>query len=207
LDKSADLFIGEYKMTKLKITLASFALIAFAGIAIGQSGLWPNFPIVGGSSYSCGSVNGVSNCTVPAGPTTLTGNETIPANTNLSQGRSPQNVLIKPANLNANPLTFVTVTTPPTGISASNIEGGIVYTSATTITSANITLPASAIHGQQFRIASNRTITTLTVDAASGDSIATNSNPTALSVITTSPNNYTFICDKTSLACVWKRLQ
>lgn len=194
-------------MTKLKITLASFALIAFAGIAIGQSGLWPNFPIVGGASYSCGSVNAVSNCTVPAGPTALTGSETIPANTNLSGGRSPQNVLIKPASLNANPLSFVTVTTPPTGISATNLDGGVVYTSSTTITSAAITLPSSAIHGQQYRIASNRSITTLSVEAASGDSIATNTNPTALTASTTSPGNYTFVCDKTSLACVWKRLQ
>ena len=194
-------------MTKLKITLASFALIAFAGIAIGQSGLWPNFPIVGGASYSCGSVNAVSNCTVAAGPTTLTGNETIPANTNLSGGRSPQNVLIKPASLNANPITFVTVTTPTAGISATNIEGGVVYTSAATITSANITLPASAIHGQTYRIGSNRTITTLTIDAASGDSIASNSNPTVLTASTSVSDGYTFICDKTSLVCVWKRLQ
>ena len=192
-------------MTKLKITLASFALIAFAGIAIGQSGLWPNFPIVGGSSYSCGSVNGVSNCTVPAGPTTLTGNETIPANTNLSQGRSPQNVLIKPANLNANPITFVTVTTPPSGISASNVDGGVVYTSSTTITSANITLPLSAIQGQQYRVSSNRTITTLSVEAPAGDTMATNTTPTTLTATTVSPNGYTFIYNKTGLT--WHRLQ
>lgn len=195
-------------MEKLKITLGAFALIAFAGIVSAQQGYFgPNLPIVGGASYSCGSVNGVSNCTVPAGPTVLTGNETIPANTNLSQGRSPQQVLLKPANLNANPLTFVTVTTPPAGISASNIQGGVVYTSAATITSANITLPASAVNGQQFRIASNQTITTLSVAAASGDSIAANSAPTALTASTTSPSNYNFVCDKTSGVCVWKRLQ
>lgn len=195
-------------MTKLKIALGAFAAIALGGFAIAQSGYFgPNLPIVGGASYSCGSVNGVSNCTVAAGPTTLTGNESIPANTNLSQGRSPQQVLVKPANLNANPLTFVTVTTPPAGISASNIQGGIVYTSAATITLAQLTLPANAIHNQQFRIASNQTITTLGVTAASGDSIAANSSPTALTASTTSPSNYNFVCDKTSLVCVWKRLQ
>ena len=194
-------------MKSLKIALSAFLVIAAGTLAIAQSGLWPNFPIVGGSSYSCGSVNGVSNCTVPAGPTTLTGNETIPANTNLSQGRSPQNVLITPAALGANPISFVTVTTPPTGISASNLSGGVVYVSAATITSANITLPSSAIHGQQYRVSSNRTITTLTVGAASGDSIATNTTPTSLTASTTSPNGYTFICDKTSAVCVWSRLQ
>lgn len=196
-------------MNKLKIGLAGFALIAFAGIAIGQQGLWPNFPIVGGSSYSCGSVNGVSNCTVPAGPTSITGNETIPANTNLSQGRSPQNVLLNPSSLNINPVSFVTVTSSsPSGISASNINGGVIYTSAVVITAANITLPSSAMHGQQYAVSANRNITTLSVSAASGDSMASNTAPTSLSAnIVGTPEGFRFVCDKTSGACVWKRLQ
>jgi len=195
-------------MTKLKIALAAFAVIAVGSFAVAQQGFFgPNLPIVGGASYCGSTTNNVCTLTVPAGPVALTGNESIPANTNLSQGRNPQQVLVTPAALGANPLTFVTVTTPPSGISASNLSGGVVYTSAATITSANITLPSSAIHGQQYRIASNRTITTLSVSAAAGDSIDTNSSPTALTASTTSPSNYNFVCDKTSLVCVWKRLQ
>lgn len=189
-----------------KIILALSALLLTTSLAVAQ-GLWNNFPIVGGDSYSCGSVNGVSNCTVPAGPTALTGNEEIPADTNLSGGRTPQTVLVKPASLNALPLTFVTVTTAPAGISASNVQGGVVYTSAATITAANITLPSSAIHGQQFLISSNRTITTLNVQAASGDSLATNTAPTVLTASLTVPQGYRFVCNKTSGACVWNRLQ
>lgn len=193
---------------KLKIFLGAFAAIAIGGITLAQQGYFgPNLPIVGGAAYSCGSVNGVSNCTVPAGPTALTGNETIPVNTNLSQGRSPQQVLVKPANLNANPISFVTVTTPTAGISAANTDGGVVYVSAATITSANVTLPSSAINGQTYRISSNRTITTLNVSAASGDSIGTNTNPTVLTASTTVSNGYNFICSKSGTVCTWYRVQ
>lgn len=193
---------------KLKIFLGSFAAIALGGFAIAQSGYFgPNLPIVGGASYSCGSVNGVSNCTVPAGPLVLTGNETIPVNTNLSQGRSPQQVLVKPANLNANPITFVTVTTPTAGISAANTDGGVVYNSTATITSANITLPSSAINGQTYRVSSNRTITTLSVSAAAGDSMGTNTTPTVLTASTTAPQGYNFICSKSGTVCTWYRVQ
>ena len=197
---------------KLKIFLGAFAAIAIGGITLAQQGYFgPNLPIVGGASYSCGSVNGVSNCTVPAGPLVLTGNETIPVNTNLSQGRSPQQVLVKPANLNANPITFQTVVIPTataaTPISASNLDGGVVYISTGTITSANITLPSSAISGQTYRVSSNRTITTLSVTAASGDSMGTNTTPTVLTASTSVSNGYNFICSKSGTACTWYRLQ
>ena len=93
----------------------------------------------------------------------------------------------------------------PTTVAAVT-DGGIIYTSAATITSANVTLPAGAINGQIYAINSNRTITTLTVAAASGDSINTNSNPTVLTASTTAPQGYRFVCDKSSGVCVWKRL-
>lgn len=197
-------------MNKLRLTtLGAFAAIALGGLALAQGqGILGNFPVVGGSSYCVSTVNGVCQQTIPAGPTSLTGNETFVANTNLSQGRSPQTVLVKPAALGANPVTFVTVSgAVPSGISASNIDGGVVYTSAATITSANVTLPASAMNGQLYYISSNRTITTLSVTAASGDSLATNTAPTTLTASTSTPNGYTFICEKSSSACIWHRLQ
>lgn len=193
---------------KLKIFLGAFAAIAIGGITLAQQGYFgPNLPIVGGAAYSCGSVNGVSNCTVPAGPTALTGNETIPVNTNLSQGRSPQQVLVKPANLNANPISFVTVTTPTAGISAANTDGGVFYSSAATITSANVTLPSNAINNQRYIIGANRTITTLSVTAASGDAVGGNVAPTVLTASTTAPQGYDFICSKSGAVCTWYRLR
>jgi len=200
-------------MTKLKISLAAFAVIALGGFAIAQSGYFgPNLPIVGGASYSCGQVNGVSNCTVPAGPVALTGNESIPANTNLSQGRAPQQVLLTPSVLGANPITFSTAVTmeAATPISASNLSGGVVYVSTGSISSANITLPSGAlgtVNGQTYVVSSNRTITTLNITAASGDTIAANVAPTVLTASLTVPQGYKFICSKSGTACTWYRLQ
>ncbi len=75
-----------------KISLACLATLITAGAI---AGIWNNsFPIVGGAAYSCGSVNNVSNCTVAAGPASITGAETFPADTNLSGGRNPQTVII-----------------------------------------------------------------------------------------------------------------
>lgn len=198
-------------MTKLKIALSSFALIAFAGFALGQGqGLFGAYPVIGGPSY-CSSTgnNGVCNNTVPAGPVALTGNETILAATNLSQGRNPQNAYVTPATLNANPIYFApTITTTTPSISASNLSGGVVFTSAATITSAAITLPSSPAQNQRYEISSNQTITTLSVTAASGDSVASNTAPTALTASTTAPNGYTFVCDKAGgSTCTWHRLR
>jgi len=108
---------------------------------------------------------------------------------------------------NTNPISLVTVTTPPSGISASNLNGGVFYTSTTTITSAAITLPSSAINGQTYRVSSNRTITTLNVSAASGDSMGTNTAPTVLTASLTVPQGYTFWCYKATTTCTWYRLQ
>lgn len=192
-----------------KLGLGFIVAAALAGAALSQavvtSGLWNNLPLVGGASYSCGSNNGVSNCTVPAGPTVVTGSETIPANSGASGTTTPQTVLIGLASLNAMPISFVTVTTPPTGISATNLSGGVVYTSTTTITSANVTLPLNPIDGQQYRISSNRTITTLGVSAAAGASMGGNSAPTVLTASTTSPQGYVFRYNAADTS--WYRLQ
>ncbi len=197
---------------KLRTTLflSAIGLLGLMGVAAGQQGLFGPFPIIGGSSYCSSTINnGTCANTVPAGPAALTGSETILVNTNLSQGRSPQNALATPATFNANPIYFApTITTTTPSISASNIDGGVVFTSAATITSANITLPSNAAQNQRYEISSNRTITTLSVAAASGDSMATNTTPTALTASTTAPNGYTFVCDKAGgTTCTWHRLR
>lgn len=200
-----------------KLGLGLIALAALAGVALSQSssvtvtsGFWPNWPLVGGASYSCGSVNGVSNCTVPAGPTITTGNETIPANTGLSGGQTPQNVLLSLASLNALPLTVQTITpgtsvAGATPVSASDLSGGIFYKSTSTITAANITLPNNPINQQQYVISANRTITTLSVSAGSGESIGGNSGPTVLTASTTGPQSYKFFYNQADTS--WYRLQ
>jgi len=192
-----------------RILLSVFGLLALAGVAYSQAtvtgGFWPNWPIVGGASYSCGSVNNVSNCTVPAGPTATTGNETIPANSGQAGGTQPQNVLLSLASLGSLPITVVPVTTAPAGISASNISGGVLYTSAATITSANITLPAAPIDGQRYDVSANRTITTLNVTAGGTASMGGNTAPTVLTASTTGPQGYRFRYNAADTS--WYRMQ
>lgn len=203
-------------MTKLKMAFAALLTVILGAYAFAQvssvtvtSGFWPNWPLVGGASYSCGSVNGISNCTVPAGPTSVTGNETIPANTGLAGGQNPQNVLLSMASLQALPVTVQTVVIPTqtaaVPVSASDLSGGIFYKSTGTITSANITLPNNPINGQQYMISANRTITTLTVAPGQGELIGSNNNPTVLTASTTGPQGYKFFYNQADTS--WYRLQ
>lgn len=91
------------------------AILAAAGSTVAYSnGFWPTLPIVGNPSF-CGAIVGASNIqggttgqgvgavgsggvycaqTVPAGPTAITGNELIPADTGLGGGAPPQTVTI-----------------------------------------------------------------------------------------------------------------
>lgn len=204
-------------MKMLRYGLAAAGLIAISTAAY-AAGLWPNFPVVGGASYCAGSsqsaidsiIGTITGCpnTVPAGPTVVTGNERILADTNLSGGAAPQTVLLSLGSLNALPLQFVTVTNPnsPAGISASNTSGGVVYSHTSTITSANITLPTNPIDGQQFVISSNRTITTLSVQAATpSNTLAGNTAPSVLTASLTVPQGYTFVFNAASNS--WFRLR
>lgn len=193
-----------------RLFLASiFGLIACAGVALAQSvggtGFWNNWPIVGQSSYCATTTNGVCTSTISAGPTALTGRESVPANSGSST--MPSSILIPVGTLGANPVTVVSVTgTSPSGISASNLDGGVIYNATGTITSAAVTLPASPIQGQLYRISANRTITTLSVTPASGDSMAANTAPTVLTANTTGgPQGYLFYYNKSNTT--WFRLQ
>ncbi len=189
-----------------KFLLAAFGSLALVGVAVAQQGAFPNYPIVGGAAYCTTTTNGTCTNTVPAGPSVLTGNEQIPANTELSQGRSPQNVLVTPASLNALPITWVSVTsTVPAAISATNLQGGVFYIGAGTITSAALTLPLGAIDGQQFVLSANRTITTLAVTAPAGDTMGTSAAPTVLTASTTASFGYRWAYHGATK--VWQRLQ
>ncbi len=125
--------------------------------------------------------------------------------TNASQGQSPQTVKAGLASFNALPISVVVVTTPPAGISATNANGGVLYTSSTTITSAGITLPLNPIDKEQYRVSSNQTITTLVITAPAGTSMGANSNPTVLTASTTAPQGYTFMYNLADTK--WYRLQ
>ena len=78
-----------------KILLSGIAIFSCASLGVVAQTFAPNFPQVGGASYCDSTQNGtLCTNTVPAGPPTVTGIETIPADTNLANGQQPQSVKI-----------------------------------------------------------------------------------------------------------------
>lgn len=208
---------------KLSKLLVGLAVAGSIGIGAAYSaGMFPDYPVVGGATYCAGSsssatgsiIGAVTGCPnqVPAGPTIVTGNEQIPADTRLSSGANPQTVLVPMASLNALPITVQSVNlnvAGATAVSAANNSGGLVYLvtggASLGITQANITLPANPIDGQQYAISSNRTLTVLTVTAGGTNTIAANTNPTVMTASLTVPQGYRFIFNLASTS--WLRIQ
>lgn len=130
------------------------------------AGMFPGLPIVGGASYCQGtSVYSTSvttpgtlatpnNCTVtvPAGPATLTGAETIPMDTLAPNGVSPQTVAL-PSSLIAGGFGGTTVATT-TGTTAAVVVADAIstyiYAGAGTATYTSFKLPPNPIQNQKL---------------------------------------------------------
>lgn len=177
--------MAKSKLLSLAVGLGALAAASTLAFAAGN---WSTLPIVGGASFCAGNVTAgvpgtpsVCNQTVPAGPTSLTGNELIPADTNLPSGQQPQSVVIKPAMLNAGPTQFSTpLTGATTTVAAATRQ--VVINPAGTIAAHTVQLPAAAslVDGQRFGFCSTQVVTTLTVTAGSGTTV--NNPPTAATV-------------------------
>lgn len=92
-------------MTSKKTRIALIAGLSLLSVDALAQTFAPNMPQVGGASYCASTVNGSCVQTIPAGPTGLTGLETIPMDTNLSSGQFPQSVKVPVALLNAGAVT------------------------------------------------------------------------------------------------------
>lgn len=194
---------------KLKV-FGGLALAAAVVTAAHAQGLWPTLPLVGGAAVCSSTSTGVSGqvctTTTPAGPSVVTGSETIPADTNLSGGRSPQSVRLPMASLNALPVTVTSTFTPATAanaLTATTTTGGFIVVGSGALSPTTISLPPSPIDGQEFKLSSTQTIATLTLLAPGGASIS--NNPTALTVSTTAAYGYQFRYN--AAATTWYRLQ
>jgi len=189
---------------KRKLFMA-LGLLAFVATPVLAAGLWPDFPIVGGASYCASTSTGVSGqvctVTVPAGPAALTGSETVPADTNLAQGQPPQTVKVPVTSLasgayaNVSPLTGTSVVIP-------NNVSNYLITPAGTIAALTVTMPSAPTDGQVVRISSSQTVTALTLNGASGQTIS--NAPTAITISTTATYGYEFIYKASSK--IWYRL-
>lgn len=188
--------------------LALALTLLFPSLALAQT--WPNIPQVDSPSYSCGQVNGVSNCTVPAGPA-LTGNETVPADTNISGGASPQTVKIDIQSLGGGKTVLnVPVTGDTVTVDAQTRQ--LLVNPAGTIAALTVNLPAasaSMLNGQRIGICGSQIVTTLTMGAGTGNTFNTTA-PTAMlvPVVTGAASCFEFIYIKTSATVgVWYRTQ
>lgn len=165
----------------LGVASAVIGVCLAGGVIAGQ---WNNsFPIVGGSSYCATTVNAVCTSTIPAGPSVLTGNEVVPADTNLSGGRNPQTVVIPVGRLGAGPTTYnVPVTTD--SVTITNTTRRLIIEPAGTIAAFTVVFPAATTltqaDGQLFGLCTTQIVTTLTTTAGAGTTVA--NAPTALLV-------------------------
>lgn len=178
-------------MTK-KLLAGFVGLIALSSVALGL-GNWFGLPIIGGASYCSTTVNSSCTNTVPAGPTAVTGSELIPADTQLSGGRSPQTAYLSMRALNAAPVTYNLCAAAACGsFTIDNNSGGILLSYSTTIDSATVVTPLAPMDGQRFIIAADHTVTSLTVTANTGSSLSV-TTPTVLTASTTAPQGYEFM--------------
>lgn len=194
-----------------KRLFTALGLLALVATPVFAAQLWGNWPIVGSASYCSWQYTGYTGqlCggTIAAGPASPTGLETIPAQTNITNSSPPQNVLLTMANLNALPVVVTTGSnTAVNAFSATSNQGGIILIGASStnpFSATDITLPPSAVDGQQFRISAVQNIATLHISGSTGDTVS--NAPTALTVSTTGAYGYSFRYDTS--AKKWYRLQ
>lgn len=166
------------------VAAVAAALIASLAVAVAD-GYFPNFPIVGGASYCGGYATGttgqVCNQTVPAGPTALTGNETVIADTHLGSGQSPQTVAIDVSSLGAGPTQY----SVPVAAGSITIAAGtrqVIIEPAGTLATLTLVFPAAAslTEGQRFGFCTTQIITALTITNGSGATVV--NPPSAMAV-------------------------
>lgn len=207
------------------------ALVVASTVAL-AAGLFPGFPIVGSATYCAGisgtgsgtgsstfpttpgaqfgqgqagqSGSFVSSCNVnvPAGPTIITGNELIPADTNLAGGAQPQTVLLSMASIGALPYVFSTPLSAAT-VTLTNLTGSLILDPAGTLTGLTVVMPTAPMDGQTLRMSSSQTVNGLVLTTTSPITIS--NNPTAITISTTAAYGYEFIYRAANTK--WYRLQ
>lgn len=178
-----------------KIAIATIAVFALAGGAIAQN--WGNFPVIGGASYSCGSTNAVSTCTVPAGPVDFTGIETIPIDTNIASGGNPQSAKVKATALGQGLVSVVT--SPASATVAANTP--IYVLNGAQGSAFTITMPAAPNGGDIQRvICQAATVGALSVAANTGQTLLNNPSTTCVAGV-----GYAWLYHATNTT--WYRIQ
>lgn len=194
--------------------IKKFALIA--GLTILPAALLaqtfaPNMPIIGGQSYCGVTTNNVCTQTIPAGPA-MTGNETVPVDTNASGGVNPQSGKMALPALGAGKLVVaVPVTTDVITVDAQTRQ--LIVNPAGTIAALTVNLPAAAasmFNGQRIGLCGTQIVTALTMGAGAGNTFGSTVTSQAMlvPVVTGAASCMEWIYSKTSNAAgVWYRTQ
>lgn len=181
------------------------ALLGVSTVAV-AAGMFNNLPVVGSTStaYCALYAGDGTTCSayVPAGPSSLTGNELIPADTQLSGGASPQTVRIKPASLGAGPTQY---SAPLTGTSITILPTTrqVIVEPAGTIAALTLVTPAAAamVDGQRIGFCTTQIITTLTTTAGAGVTVKNAATAMLVPVATGAASciEYMYVASQTAL--------
>lgn len=200
-------------MKRARLT-AMIGVVALAGgIVAAYAGQFTGLPIVSGATY-CSTATGATSSpacvsTTPAGPLSPSGSELVPADTNLSGGRSPQTVLLPIMQLGATlpAIASIAPSGTATSFTVTPLTMSVILSSQATVASAvTVTLPASPFNGQRLRLSSNNTMSSLTITAnATPAGTTITQAPTVITVSTTAAYGYEFMYS--TLGNNWFRLQ
>ncbi len=127
------------------------------------------------AAHAAGLFSGLP--TVAAG-TGLTGAELSPADTSLSGGQTPQTELISTQQYRAATYQLVVPTTGNT-VSANGPTQLLLLQPAGTLATLTVVMPSAPVDGQRFKVYSSQTLTALTVNPATGQTI----NGTAITTL------------------------
>lgn len=172
-----------------RLALAGAVVTAIGIVAAQAAGLWPLLPLIGGASSTL--TQGGTTFSVPAGPATLTGLETVPIDTNVAGGAGPATALATPCHLGMAVTKTVVAVAAGSDTMTNNVCVELLVP-AGTIASFTVTMPPAPLDGQIYRITSTQTVTALTVSANTGQSMA-GTTPTALTPSATSSTGYAWV--------------
>lgn len=205
-------------MFKRYLLVAGIA-VTIASTAAYAAGYFPGFPIVGGAAYCQGSssystsvtvpgqASTPNNCNdlVPAGPSIITGNELIPADTGVGNSGAAT-VYLPMAAIGALPPAYPQFgnATATNTFTVSPLVGIVILSASTgSLSSTTMTFPAAPIDGQKLQVSATSTIATFAVSANVGQTSL--DNPTAITTSTTGSYGYEWIFR--AATSQWLRLQ
>jgi len=203
------------KKLGLAILLSLSASLAVAQTG-GSGGQGAGFPTVGiPADTQCTSYGNGGTCRAyaPAGPTAVTGAETVLSDTHLPSGQAPATVNMPITAMGGGKLVINTpVTTDVITVDAQTRQ--LIVTPAGTIAALTVNLPAASsttpYNGQRFGLCGTQIVTALTMGAGTGNTFGSTVTSQAMlvPVVTGAASCMEWIYSKTSAtAGVWYRTQ